>query len=100
MTFTNGHIRTFIRQFIDESFLPSSGVEGYNDSDSFMDKGIIDSTGVLELLEFIEEKFGINVEDDEVIPDNLDSVENLAAFILRNVCSACSATFSDICIVS
>jgi acyl carrier protein len=50
-----------------------------------MEKGLIDSTGVLELLEYIEEKFEISVEDEEVIPDNLDSLKSLAIFIERKL---------------
>ena len=87
-TFTNNQICSIIRTFIDESFLSSSGLENYDDSDSFMDKGIIDSTGVLELLEFIEDKFDISVEDDEVIPDNLDTVNSLVVFISRKTSNA------------
>ena len=60
----------FSPDFIDESFLPSSGLDSFEDSDSFMGRGIVDSTGVLELLEFIEDSFDIKVEDEEVIPDN------------------------------
>ena len=48
-----------------------------------MKKGIIDSTGVLELVSFLEEQFGVTVEDEEMIPDNLDSLDNLAAYIAR-----------------
>jgi len=51
------------------------------DDDSFLEKGIIDSTGVLELVAFIEENFGIKVEDEELIPENLDSIDNLVTFI-------------------
>ena len=50
---------------------------------SLLDSGIIDSTGVLELIAFVEDKFGISVADDEMIPENLDSIENLAKFISR-----------------
>ena len=75
--------KSILRAFITESFLPSAGLDGFEDADSFMDKGIIDSTGVLELLEFIEEKFEVNVEDEEVIPDNLDSLDKLTSFIDR-----------------
>jgi acyl carrier protein len=74
-------IKTTLRDFITETFLPSSGLDAFADTDSFMEKGIIDSTGVLELLEFIEETFSIQVEDEEVIPDYLDSLTRLAAFI-------------------
>jgi len=74
-------IRDKLRTFISTSFLPRSGLEGFLDTDSFMEKGIIDSTGVLELLEFIEGEFAIKVEDEEVIPDNLDSLQKLTLFV-------------------
>jgi acyl carrier protein len=51
------------------------------DSDSLLDKGIIDSTGVLELVGFIEEHYRITIEDEELVPDNLDSVNNLVKYI-------------------
>jgi len=72
-----------LREFITDAFLPSSGVDSFEDDDSFMESGIVDSTGILELLEFIEDTFHIQVQDEEVIPDNLDSLAKLAAFILR-----------------
>lgn len=75
--------KSILRGFITESFLPSAGLDAFEDADSFMEKGIIDSTGVLELLEFIEEKFAIKIEDEEVIPDNLDSLDKLVSFIFR-----------------
>lgn len=78
-------LKSILRQFISEIFLPSSGLDSFDDSDSFMEKGIIDSTGVLELLEFIEEKFDIQVEDEEVVPENLDSLNNLTSFINRKL---------------
>lgn len=51
--------------------------------DSFLDKGIIDSTGILELVAFVEDRYRIKVEDRELLPDNLDSINRLAAFIRR-----------------
>ncbi len=77
-----------IRKYISENFLPSSGLETFGDDDSFMELGIIDSTGVLELLEFLEGEFGIKIEDEEVIPNNLDSLNRLCAFIRRKIESA------------
>lgn len=74
-----------LRDFITETFLPSSGLDAFADEDSFMEAGIIDSTGVLELLEFIEESFQIQVEDEEVVPENLDSLAKLTAFIQRKM---------------
>jgi acyl carrier protein len=80
---TEQEIKSALRNFITESFLPSAGLESFVDDDSFMETGIIDSTGVLELLEFIEEAFTIKIEDEEVIPANLDSLNNLSSFIQR-----------------
>ncbi len=74
-------VKERLRDYIGENFLPQSGLEGFADSDSFLEKGIIDSTGILELLEYIEEQFLISVDDDEVIPANLDSLDNLTRFI-------------------
>jgi len=81
-------VRETMRQFITESYLPSSGVDRFEDDDSLMERGIIDSTGVLELLEYIEEKFEITIEDEEVIPDNLDSLNKLTVFIEKKLKNA------------
>ncbi len=54
-----------------------------SNEDSFLEKGIIDSTGMLELIAFIGDGFHITMEDDELIPDNLDSVNRVASFIQR-----------------
>jgi acyl carrier protein len=53
--------------------------------DSLLGRGLIDSTGVLELVDFIEERFAIKVEDDEVIPDNLDSIRNVATYVAKKL---------------
>jgi len=76
-------IKSSLRTYITDSLLPASGIASFEDGDSFLEKGIIDSTGILELLEFIEGKFQIHVEDDEVVPDNLDSLDKLSSFIYR-----------------
>jgi acyl carrier protein len=70
-----------IRNFILENFMMGMEENELQDSDSLLDKGIIDSTGVLELVGFIEEHYQITIEDDELVPDNLDSVNNLVKFI-------------------
>ena len=72
-----------IRQFIIEAFLFGDESDPFEDSDSFMQKGIIDSTGVLELISFLEEKYGVTVDDEERIPENLDSIDNLVKFLGR-----------------
>jgi acyl carrier protein len=51
-----------------------------NDADSFLDKGILDSMGILEVIAFLKDEFNITVADSEVIPENLDSIENLCKF--------------------
>ena len=79
----NEEVKKVVRQFIVDTFLFGSEDEPFGDNDSFLEKGIIDSTGVLELIEFIEENYGINVEDDELVPDNFDSLDNVAVYINR-----------------
>ena len=81
----NSHIKGELRKFITDRFLPFSTMSSFEDSDSFMEKGIIDSTGVLELLEFIEERYRIKVEDEEVVPDNLDSLNKLTDYVGRKL---------------
>jgi acyl carrier protein len=76
-------MRQEIRQFILEAFLFGDESDPFTDSDSFMQKGIIDSTGVLELTTFLEEKYGVTVEDEEMVPENLDSIDNLVKFLER-----------------
>ena len=56
--------------------------------DSFLDKGIIDSTGILELVMYLEEEFGLAVADEELLPDNLDSINNLVQFVARKQAAA------------
>jgi len=73
-------LQEIIRKFIHENFILDEG-DPLGDEDSLLEKGVIDSTGVLELVAFIEEKYGITVEDEELIPENLDSIRNIAEFI-------------------
>jgi len=72
-----------IRNFIVENFLFGNREKLPADDDSFLQKGLIDSTGILEVISFIEERFGISVEDNELVPENLDSIRRLADFIVR-----------------
>ena len=73
-------VRIAVRNFISENFILDAA-EDLREEDSLLERGIIDSTGVLELVAFIEEKFGITVEDDELIPENLDTIRDIAEFI-------------------
>jgi acyl carrier protein len=70
-----------LRDFILENYLFTDDQAALNSDDSFLDKGIIDSTGILELIFYIEEEFGVKVEDDEMVPENLDSVNNVIRFL-------------------
>ena len=71
-----------ITLFIKNNFLLSAEPKELNDGDSFFRKGIIDSTGVLELVSFIEQEFDIKVKDEELLPDNLDSINKVLAFVI------------------
>ena len=73
-----------IHSYIVENFL--LGDEGeLTPSDSLLESGVLDSTGVLELVEFLEETFGIEVANEDLVPENLDSVNNVAAFVARKL---------------
>jgi acyl carrier protein len=72
-----------IRKYILENYLFTEDATALSNDDSFLEKGIIDSTGMLELIAFIGDEFQITLDDDELIPDNLDSVNRVAAFIQR-----------------
>ncbi len=70
-----------MREFIEENFMVSGeSIEGGH-SASFLESGVVDSTGILEIVEFIEERFEITVEDEELVPENLDSIQNLTNFV-------------------
>jgi len=73
-----------VRKFISESFLFSED-EDFQDNDSLLENGIIDSTGVLELVTFLEQTFGIKVDDEEIVPENLDSLCNIACYVARKL---------------
>lgn len=72
-----------IKNYILENYLFTDDQNALQDGDSFLQQGIIDSTGILEVVFFLEEEFGVKVEDEEMIPENLDSVNNLIAFLER-----------------
>jgi acyl carrier protein len=77
-------IRSTVRTFLVESLLFNSG-EALGDSDSLIGAGVIDSVGVLTLITFLEEAFEIQVADEDVVPENLDSLDNLAGFVGRKL---------------
>jgi acyl carrier protein len=79
------HIEQELREFVINNFLFGQGGNGLSNDDSFLEKGIIDSTGVLELVAFLEEKFQITLQDEELVPANLDSINYLVGFLQRKL---------------
>lgn len=73
-----------VKDFIVENFLFGDESPLENDT-SFLESGVIDSTGILELIVFLEETYGIKVEDDELVPENLDSLLNVAQFVEQKI---------------
>lgn len=82
-------LREQIRDFILQNFILEKP-EDLVDGESMLNKGIIDSTGVLELVAFIESTFGITVEDDELSRDNLDSINNIVCYLERKLSLSCN----------
>ena len=75
--------KELIKQFILQNVTIGASHRTLNDADSFLEKGIIDSTGILELVSFVEETFHVEVRDEELVPENFDSVGALAQYIQR-----------------
>lgn len=80
-TETNAVYREKLRRFILENYLFSDDPSLLDDNDSFMDKGILDSTGILELIFFLEEEFKIQVGENDMVPENLDSISRLLSYL-------------------
>ena len=76
-------LREQIRDYIIENFLFGDAEPLTGDEISLLDKGIIDSVGVMELVAYLESDHGLNIEDADLVPDNLDSVANLVGFVER-----------------
>lgn len=73
-----------IKDFIVNNFLFGED-NGFNGETSFLEEGIVDSMGILELISFLEETFNIKIEDDELIPQNLDSLNNITNFLEKKL---------------
>jgi acyl carrier protein len=69
-----------VRTFIVENFLFGQS-DGLKDDQSFLESGIIDSTGILQLVAFLEKTFKVQVKDEELVPENLDSLHSIAGFL-------------------
>ena len=75
------HLKEPIRRFIETSFLFREERQGLVDDESLLGAGLIDSTGILELVSYLEAEFGIVVQDEEIVPENLDSVRQIALYV-------------------
>jgi len=71
-----------VRQFIKNNFY-AAGASDLTEDASLLDLGIVDSTGILEVVAYLEEEFSITVEDAEMLPENLDSIQNIVSFVGR-----------------
>jgi acyl carrier protein len=76
-------IRDRLRRYIAENLLFSNQEYPFEDDASFLKNGVVDSTGVMELVAYVEKKFGVTVDPKEVVPANFDSVRNLTGYIKR-----------------
>ena len=77
-----------VRKYISDNILMSDTADAIADDTSFLRRGIIDSTGFLELVAFLEQTWGISIADEEMLPENLDSLNGIDAFVLRKLAAA------------
>jgi acyl carrier protein len=77
-------IKLKVRGFVVDNFL-FGNANGLADDTSFLEAGILDSTGVMEVVAFLEQQFGVRVDDDELTPENLDSIASIGAFVYRKL---------------
>lgn len=81
-------IEVRLRDYILNNFLFTDDGSALNNDDSFLEKGIIDSTGIMEMIFFMEQEFGIQVDDNDMVPENLDSVNRIIAYVGRKRAAA------------
>lgn len=81
-------LKSSLRGYIIENFLFGDATPLKSDSMSLLDNGIIDSVGVMELVAFLEQDHGLQIADEDLVPENLDSVDNLAGFVTRKQAAA------------
>lgn len=80
-------IENSVREFIAENFLFRADAQVSNNQ-SLLESGVIDSTGVLELIAFLEQTYGITVADEEIVPENLDSIDNMTSYLSIKLAAA------------
>jgi len=79
------NIEQQIRDYIAKNLIFSNNGYHYADETSFLEEGIVDSQGVMELVLFVEDAFGVKVDDQDITPDNFDSITNLSAYVRRKI---------------
>jgi acyl carrier protein len=80
MNTTGNHINVQVRKFILEKF-PLARKQQIKDSDPLLESGVLDSLGVLDLVSFVEQEFSVHVADDELVPENFQTIDRITAFI-------------------
>lgn len=88
----NIDVKRKIADFIATNFLFREGLDAVGDNASFIEAGLIDSTGILELVSFIESEFGIVIADEEIVPENLDSIAAITAYVERKLPAGAATT--------
>lgn len=83
--YDDANVRCEVRRFLHENFLLGDDRIPLGDRDSLIERHVLDSTGFLELVAFLESRFGIRIEDIEMVPENLDSVAAVATMVLRKL---------------
>jgi acyl carrier protein len=92
-------IRDVIRRFVTTNFYLAEP-DALGDEDSLLDSGIIDSTGVLEVVAFLEQELGVHMDDTDILPQNLDSIACIEAFVTRSRASGRASSESEEAAVS
>ncbi|UFS69145.1 acyl carrier protein [Geomonas sp. RF6] len=77
-------MREKIRLFIVDNFL-FGDAKGLEDSTSLLGAGVVDSTGILEMVSFLEQEFAIKIQDEELVPEHLDSINSISLFLQRKL---------------
>ncbi len=84
----NNNIETKVREFIVDNFLFREDRDSLSATESLLDGGLLDSTGVLELIAFLESDIGIEIKDADIMPDNFDSVRKITDFVKSKMAKA------------
>jgi len=74
-----------VRQFVIDNFVRTAGNGDFSNDDSFLDTGLVDSMGIMNLVEFVREKFSIEIENEELVPEHWDSVRQVVEFVQSKV---------------